>query len=130
MGIEKIDKAWDREVDVIVLGAGPAGMAAAIVSKNEGQEPLILEKTDQVGGTGAWSVGMMWFVDSSPMRAAGFKDSSEKARRYFAATVGNKVAVGTAGRVYRTGPRRARLFAEALRPRGHGGRLSRLQPRD
>src|SRR5271168_200101 len=56
MGIDKIDEAWDREVDVIALGAGPAGMAAAIVSKNEGQEPLILEKTDQVGGTGAWSV--------------------------------------------------------------------------
>jgi hypothetical protein len=89
MGIDKIDKGWDREVDVVVLGAGPAGMAAAIVSKNEGLEPLILEKTDQVGGTGAWSVGMMWFVDSTPMRAAGFKDSTEKARRYLSATVGN-----------------------------------------
>jgi hypothetical protein len=33
MGIDKIDKGWDREVDVVVLGAGPAGMAAAIVSK-------------------------------------------------------------------------------------------------
>jgi hypothetical protein len=83
------NKAWDREVDVIVLGAGPAGMAAAIVSKNEGLEPLIVEKTDQVGGVGAWSVGMMWFVDSTPMRAAGFEDSTEKARRYFSATVGN-----------------------------------------
>ena len=90
MGIDKIGEVWDREVDVLVLGAGPAGMAAAIVSKNEGLEPLILEKTDQVGGTGAWSVGMMWFVDSSPMRAAGFEDSAEKARRYFSATVGNK----------------------------------------
>ena len=65
-------------------------MAAAIVSKNEGLEPLVLEKTDQVGGTTAWSVGMMWFVDSTPMQAAGFKDSSDKARRYFAATVGTK----------------------------------------
>lgn len=90
MSADKIDEVWDREVDVIVLGAGPAGMAAAIVAKSEGLEPLILEKTDQVGGTGAWSVGMMWFVDSSPMRAAGFKDSTEKARRYLAATVGNK----------------------------------------
>jgi hypothetical protein len=89
MGIDKFDQGWDREVDVIVLGAGPAGMAAAIVSQNEGLEPLILEKTDQVGGTGAWSVGMMWFVDSTPMRAAGFKDSTEKARRYLSAAVGN-----------------------------------------
>src|SRR5580698_3495277 len=89
MGTTKTDNRWDHEVDVLVLGAGPAGMAAAIVSKNEGLETLILEKTDQVGGTGAWSVGMMWFVDSSPMRAAGFKDSTEKARRYLSAAVGN-----------------------------------------
>jgi hypothetical protein len=30
------------------------------------------------------------FVDRSPMRAAGFKNSTEKARRYLLATVGNK----------------------------------------
>jgi thioredoxin reductase len=46
MGITKIDQRWDEQVDVLVLGAGPVGMAAAIVSKNEGLEPLILEKTD------------------------------------------------------------------------------------
>ncbi|SKC85430.1 Succinate dehydrogenase/fumarate reductase, flavoprotein subunit [Burkholderia sp. YR290] len=82
---------WDCEVDVLILGAGAAGMTAAIVSKNEGLTPLVLEKTDQVGGTSAWSVGMMWFVDSSPMQTAGFKDSFDKARKYFAATVGNSV---------------------------------------
>ncbi|MFP3549977.1 FAD-binding protein [Paraburkholderia sp. SIMBA_049] len=82
---------WDCEVDVLILGAGAAGMTAAIVSKNEGLTPLVLEKTDQVGGTSAWSVGMMWFVDSGPMQAAGFKDSFDKARKYFAATVGNSV---------------------------------------
>src|SRR5471032_1447594 len=82
---------WDREVDVIIMGAGAAGMTAAIVAKNEGLVPLVLEKTDQVGGTSAWSVGMMWFVDSAPMQAAGFKDSFDKARKYFAETVGASV---------------------------------------
>ncbi|MGF6780999.1 FAD-dependent oxidoreductase [Paraburkholderia sp. GAS334] len=82
---------WDREVDVIIMGAGAAGLTAAIVSKNEGLEPLVLEKTDQVGGTSAWSMGMLWFVDSAPMRAAGFKDSFDKARQYFARTVGTSV---------------------------------------
>src|SRR5246127_1785766 len=84
-------EGWDLEVDVVILGAGAGGLTAAIVAKNEGLEPLVLEKTDQVGGTTALSVGMMWFVDSAPMRAAGFEDSFEKARRYFAVTVGNSV---------------------------------------
>jgi cation diffusion facilitator CzcD-associated flavoprotein CzcO len=74
---------WDHEVDVIIIGAGGAGMSAAIVSKNEGLEPLRLEKTDQAGGTSAWSVCMMWFVDSSPMHAAGFNDSTESAGQFF-----------------------------------------------
>ena len=82
---------WDYEVDVLILGAGAAGMTAAIVSRNEGLTPLILEKTDQVGGTSAWSVGMMWFAASTPMQAAGFKDSLDNARKYFAATVGDSV---------------------------------------
>jgi hypothetical protein len=91
MDNDKDKMRWDREVDVVIIGAGAAGMAAAIVAKSEGLEPLVLEKTDQVGGTAALSVGMMWFVDSEPMRDAGFKDSFDKARRYFAATVGNSV---------------------------------------
>lgn len=90
MGIVTTEN-WDREVDVIIMGAGAAGMTAAIVAKNEGLVPLVLEKTDQVGGTSAWSVGMLWFVDSTPMQAAGFKDSFDKARQYFAKTVGTSV---------------------------------------
>jgi succinate dehydrogenase/fumarate reductase flavoprotein subunit len=92
MDNDKDKMRWDREVDVVIIGAGAAGMTASIVAKSEGLEPLVVEKTHQVGGTAALSVGMMWFVDSEPMRAAGFKDSFEKARRYFAATVGNSVA--------------------------------------
>src|SRR6266404_2370818 len=80
MDHDKDKMHWDREVDVVIIGAGAAGMTASIVAKSEGLEPLVLEKTDQVGGTAALSVGMMWFVDSEPMRAAGFKDSFEKGR--------------------------------------------------
>src|SRR5260370_14645740 len=91
MDNDKDKMRWDREVDVVIIGAGAAGMTEGMVAKGEGLEPLVLEKTDQVGGTAALSVGMMWFVDAEPMRAAGVKDWFEKARRYFAATVGNRV---------------------------------------
>src|SRR5260221_10977093 len=83
---------WDREVDVAIIGAGAAGMTAAIVAKSEGLEPLVLEKTDQIGGTAAVSGGMMWFVDSEPMRGAGVKDSIEKTGREFFSTGGHNVA--------------------------------------
>lgn len=39
-------RRWGHEVDVIIIGTGAAGMSAAIVTKNEGLEPLLLEKTE------------------------------------------------------------------------------------
>ncbi len=39
------------DIDVAVIGSGPAGMAAAIRAKEEGAEHvLILERQEQLGG--------------------------------------------------------------------------------
>ena len=39
------------QVDVLVIGAGPAGLAAAIAAKKQGVDSLIvLEREDQPGG--------------------------------------------------------------------------------
>ena len=42
----------NREVDLLVAGAGPAGLTAALVASLEGLDVLLCEKSDQVGGTG------------------------------------------------------------------------------
>ncbi len=39
--------AWDRETDVIVLGFGGAGVAAAVTAHDQGAEVLILEKAPE-----------------------------------------------------------------------------------
>jgi succinate dehydrogenase/fumarate reductase flavoprotein subunit len=51
---------WDREVDVLVAGAGAAGMTAALVAAIEGLSVLLCEKSQQVGGTTATSAGTVW----------------------------------------------------------------------
>ena len=56
---------WDREVDVLVFGAGMGGMCAALVAACENLEVLLCEKTDQVGGTTATSAGTVWIPGSS-----------------------------------------------------------------
>jgi succinate dehydrogenase/fumarate reductase flavoprotein subunit len=50
-----------EEVDVLVTGAGAAGMTAALVAAAEGCEVLLCEKSSQVGGTGARSSGCVWY---------------------------------------------------------------------
>ena len=76
------------EVDLLVAGAGPAGMTAALVAAIEGLDVLLCEKSEQVGGTGATSAGTLWIPGNSQSRAAGYDDSPERADRYLDALIG------------------------------------------
>lgn len=42
---------WDKEVDVVIVGAGGTGLAAAIEAAGGGADVLVLEKGEAVGGT-------------------------------------------------------------------------------
>ena len=64
-----------KEVDVLVAGAGAAGMTAALVCALEGLDVLLVEKSDQVGGTSATSAGTIWVPGTTQARAAGFADT-------------------------------------------------------
>ena len=48
--------------DVVVYGATPAGVAAAIAASREGAEVLLIEELSRVGGM--WTVGGMGLSDS------------------------------------------------------------------
>ena len=76
------------EVDAIVLGSGAAGMTAALVAATEGLRVCLLEKESRIGGTTAWSGGMVWAPGSRAARVAGFgRDSPERVRTYLDALV-------------------------------------------
>lgn len=51
------DMKWDKTTDVLVLGFGGAGAAAALEAKKKGADVLILEKMPQPGGNTAVSAG-------------------------------------------------------------------------
>lgn len=78
----------DREVDLIVLGSGAAGMTAALTAARLGLEVELLEKADVVGGTTAVSAGSVWVPNT---RHAPPDDSVERARTYLQATVGDRL---------------------------------------
>src|SRR3712207_1496846 len=69
-----LEPAYDREVDLLVAGAGAGGMAAALVAALEGLDVLLCEKSEQVGGTAATSAGTLWIPGNRQSRAAGFDD--------------------------------------------------------
>jgi len=73
--------------DVVVIGAGAGGMTAAAVAAAEGLSVLVIEKTEFVGGTTAWSGGMVWIPGNTQMKQAGLDDSPSEAASYLADTV-------------------------------------------
>jgi succinate dehydrogenase/fumarate reductase flavoprotein subunit len=81
---------WDREVDVLVFGAGMGGMCAALIASHEGLEVLLCEKTDQVGGTTATSAGTVWIPGSSQSVRDGVADRIEDAEQFLAAEIGSR----------------------------------------
>jgi len=78
----------DIEVDALVVGAGAAGMTAALVCALEGLDVLLCEKSAKVGGTSATSAGTIWVPGTRQSREAGFTDGIDDARRYLDAVIG------------------------------------------
>lgn len=70
------------EYDVVVVGTGAAGLTAALSAHEQGGRVAVFEKADKVGGTSAWSGGMVWIPNNPHMRAAGIPDSTAEALAY------------------------------------------------
>ena len=77
-------------VDLIVLGSGAGGLAAALTASLEGLDCLLLEHRDKIGGTSALSSGTVWVPDNRAMRAAGHLDDRRAAESYLDALVGDR----------------------------------------
>ncbi len=77
-------KSWD----VIVIGSGAAGFAAAVTASCKGLSVLMLEKAGQFGGTSAISGGAVWLHDTDQARAAGKSGSAEAMKTYLRTIIG------------------------------------------
>jgi succinate dehydrogenase/fumarate reductase flavoprotein subunit len=82
------NRMWDLEADLLVIGAGAAGMTAALVGALEGLKTILCEKSDMAGGTTATSAGTVWIPGSRQSEAAGVPDSTASAKTYLAAILG------------------------------------------
>ncbi len=62
------------QCDVIVVGGGGAGMAAAIEAARWGRRVVLLEKEPALGGSTGWSVGSISATGTWQQKAAGIAD--------------------------------------------------------
>lgn len=73
----EIVAAEDEELtaDVVVIGAGGAGMAAAVTANQEGKSVIVIEKTGNMGGNTALAGGALNAVDDGSETALERNDS-------------------------------------------------------
>lgn len=75
-------QAWDKEVDLLVIGTGAGGMSAGVRGHDLGQKVLIIESSDQYGGSTAMSGGVCWVAGNPHMQKHGIEDNDADALAY------------------------------------------------
>lgn len=72
------------DYDVIVVGAGGAGLAAALTVSDSGRRVLLVEAADRTGGSTSLSGGVFYAAGTSLQREAGIEgDTPEDMYRYY-----------------------------------------------
>lgn len=86
-----MSQAWDKEVDVLVVGSGAGGLLSALVAVDNHAEVLVVEKEKLWGGTSATSGAGIWIPASDQAAAAGFHDNVDDAFKYVRALSADNV---------------------------------------
>ncbi|MDA0709354.1 MAG: FAD-dependent oxidoreductase [bacterium] len=71
-----VPASWHLETDVIVVGGGGTGLAAAVSSAESGASVVLLEKMPELGGTTGIAIGSYTAACSSLQKAAGIVDNA------------------------------------------------------
>ena len=80
--LSNLPDKWDFEADIVAIGSGVGGLSAAITAHDLGSSAIVLERSEQVGGVTALSMGEVWVAGNHHAAAKGIEDSVESGYRY------------------------------------------------
>ena len=96
-----IPQKWDETFDVVIVGTGFAGLAAAIEAHDAGTKVVILEKARVIGGNSMIASGAYNSANPEKQKAQGIEDSPDL---HYRQTL--------AGGDFRADPEKVRYFAD------------------
>ncbi|MDE2200753.1 MAG: FAD-dependent oxidoreductase [Rhodospirillales bacterium] len=98
------------ECDLLVVGSGAGGLAAAVTAAHLGLDVIVAEKAAQFGGTTAWSGGWMWVPRNPLAQEVGIIEDEEAPRTYLRHILGARYEPARVDRLLAMGPRMVRFF--------------------
>ncbi|NPC97482.1 FAD-dependent oxidoreductase [Nocardioides sp. zg-DK7169] len=76
-----------EQYDVVVVGSGGGALTGALLAARAGLRTVVVEKTEYIGGTSAYSGGACWLPGTDVQQRAGLPDSTDAARTYLNAVL-------------------------------------------
>ena len=98
------------ECDVVVVGSGAAGLAAAVTARKRGLDVVVLEKEPVFGGTTALSGGVLWIPLSGHGRQQNAADTVRTVREYMMNETGSYYDEAAVGAFIEQGPKMVEFF--------------------
>lgn len=73
----EVEEDLNITTDIVVIGAGGAGLTAALEAKNAGKDVIVVEKMPMVGGNSLRATGGLNAAGTPQQEALGIEDSPE-----------------------------------------------------
>lgn len=109
------------QCDVLVIGSGASGLAAAVTAAFHGQTVIVVEKEPVFGGATAWSGGWMWVPCNPLAKRAGICEELEAPLTYLRNELGAHFDIEKVKAFLEDGPRMVSFFEEKTALQFEGG---------
>jgi succinate dehydrogenase/fumarate reductase flavoprotein subunit len=98
--------------DLLVVGSGASGLAAAVTAAYHGLKVVVVEKEAVFGGATAWSGGWMWVPGNPLAKRAGIDEDPQQPRTYLKNELGNRYDASRVDAFLDNAPRMVAFFEE------------------
>jgi len=108
----KATDASRMNCDLLVVGSGASGLAAAVTAAWHGLKVIVVEKDPVFGGATAWSGGWMWVPGNPLAKRAGIDEDPQQPRIYLKHELGDRYDASRVDAFLDNGPRMVAFFEE------------------